>query len=211
MTTVVHPAAQVPSFILRLHALTGDIGQPARQACLPALGQGHHHSGAGCQMAALRPGHRLTQPRVQGIVEEGVFHSVHGFEWYLSLERWLSLDLFNLHNHSIERLFGSQNQLLSVKYLVDDSARLSALSWLKKGCVARIGTSTSATVMCFLRCSTVAGVAILASFNAGLMAGYGVTFVLVTGLHSYCTVTAPWGAQPKASWAWWDSPCCLWR
>ena len=43
-------------------------------------------------MSSMSPGERLTQPDVQGIVERGsFFHSVHAFEWYLSLEPWLPL------------------------------------------------------------------------------------------------------------------------
>jgi len=58
---------------LRLHPSTGHIGEPPRQVDFPALEQGHHHPQAGRQMPPMPPGHRLTQPGVQGIVEGGVF------------------------------------------------------------------------------------------------------------------------------------------
>jgi hypothetical protein len=57
----------------------------------------------------------LTQPIVQGIVERGrFFHSVHGFEWYLSLERYLPLYPSNLRNHRTAKHTATCNQLLSV-------------------------------------------------------------------------------------------------
>ncbi len=63
----------------------------------------------------MRPGQRLTQPIVQGIVEKGSsFHSVHGFEWYLSLERWLPLHLSHLRNYRTASYPAPCNQLLSV-------------------------------------------------------------------------------------------------
>ncbi|MCJ2542247.1 hypothetical protein, partial [Thermostichus vulcanus] len=40
--------------------------------------------------------------------------SVHGFEWYLSLERWLPLHLFNLQNYRTARHPAICKQLLSV-------------------------------------------------------------------------------------------------
>ncbi|MCJ2544669.1 hypothetical protein, partial [Thermostichus vulcanus] len=39
---------------------------------------------------------------------------VHGFEWYLSLERWLPLHLFNLQNYRTARHPAICKQLLSV-------------------------------------------------------------------------------------------------
>jgi len=70
-------------------------------------------------MAAMRPGHRLTQPGVQGIVERGVFfHSVHAVEWYLSLERWLSLHAFSLRNYRTAMYSATDSQLLSVNQLI---------------------------------------------------------------------------------------------
>jgi hypothetical protein len=75
--TVVQPAAQPALFTFRLHPAPLDTAHKAAsgagQAALPALEQHHDHSKAGRQMTAVYPGHRLTQPSVQAIVEGGVF------------------------------------------------------------------------------------------------------------------------------------------
>lgn len=81
----------------RTHRAATASGLPPPVGARPSPSTDRSSDGYDAPRALIAP----ARPGVQGIVKGGVFHSVQGFEWYLSLERGFSTSSSNPHIYRI--------------------------------------------------------------------------------------------------------------